>query len=638
MLRRGALLQTILVIVCTLGAAWLQHIGFEPLMRSENFVRDAIARCGRKTPPNPQLVYMAIDNDSVSIDASADLAGLFDLKTAEPDSIRALELMSKGWPWSRAVHGLILQRLMQAGAKTVIFDLTFPTATANDPEFRAMLDRYRDRVVLGCNFVRAAATGYASNAPTLSVPTDSLIPQTNPIDDRVGFVNYWPDADDIVRSAQFAVTFEQVNGEFAATSDSERYLSLTARAAIKAGFADAVAKETASHFFRYTGGPLTFRPHSIFEIFVPEYWERNYASGNFFRDKIVMVGAFGNWQHDEHRTTFGLMPGPELQLNALNALLHHEFIRELPHVNDLEFIVLGGLISWALWLFIQTPWLRFCAMLGVSAAWLMAAVELFNHAGIYILAFTPLMVVNFNSGIALLYEVVLERRESTRVRGTLERYVSRNVVRELLDHPQDYTRALGGVLKPVTILFSDIRNFTLVSARLDPHGLVTQLNEYFTSMVDCVFAHRGTLDKFIGDAVMAVWGNATSHGAEADAADALHAALAMREKLRALNVKWKSEGRPQLEIGIALNHGDVVVGNIGSQQRMEFTVIGSPVNITWRLQELTKRHTTDLLIGESAADLLCYAFALHPVTTFQPDPAASAVKVFTVADSAVGAT
>jgi adenylate cyclase len=633
MLPRGALLQTILAVLCTVAAAALQHIGFEPLVRSQHFVRDAIARIGRKTPPNPQLVYMAIDNDSVSIDATADLGELFNLKNADPDSIRALKLMSQGWPWSRAVHGLILDRLMQAGVKTVILDLTFPTATENDPEFRAALDRYKDRVVLGCNFVEATAAGHATSAPTLSLPTETLIPQTSPLDDRVGFVNFWPDADDIVRSVQSRVTFEQVNGDFAASKDSERYVSLATRAAIKAGFAPVLPRDTNPRLFRYTGGAHRFHPRSIFEIFVPEYWKRNYDNGRFFRDKIVIIGAYGNWQHDEHRTTFGLMPGPELQLNALNALLHQEFIHELPHVNNIEFIALGGLLSWALWLFIRIPWLRFIAMLGVTTLWLFAALELFNHAGVYILTFTPLVVVNFNGVIALVYDVMLARREGTRIRRTLERYVSRNVVREMLDNPQDYTKSLGGVIKPVTILFSDIRNFTRMSARTNPQVLVGQLNEYFSGMVDCVFEHNGTLDKFIGDAVMAVWGNARTRGPERDAADALNAALAMREKLCTLNAKWRAEGRPQLEIGIAVNHGEVVVGNIGSSQRMEFTVIGPAVNASWRLQEMTKKQETDLLVGQTVADLIGDTFPLRHVAMFTPDANMPATVAFTIVNT-----
>lgn len=634
MLRKGALLQIIITLFCTLGVAALHRLGFEPLVRSESFIRDAITRLGRKTAPAENLVFLAIDNDSVTVDESTDLDELFDLKNADEKSVRALKLMSKGWPWSREVYGLMLERLAQAGAGAVVFDLTFPTATPNDPAFREALDRFRSKVVIGSNFVAATTRGYATASPSHSVPTETLVSNAQPIDSRVGFVNFWPDADDVIREAQYRVTFEQVNGEFTPSQNSERFISLAARSAIAAGFGHLVPPDLDSRIFRYTGPAQTFSPCSAFEIFVPEYWQRNYRNGDFFKNKIVVVGAYGNWQHDEHRTPMGLMPGPEIQLNALNALLHGEFIRELPPAAELKIIAFAGLVTFALWLFFRAPWLRFLAMLAVNALWLLAALELFNHASTHIISFTPLLMLNFNGAVALVYDVMLERREKTHIRVALEKYVSHNIVRELLDSPRDYMQSLGGVLKPVTILFSDIRNFTSISASNEPQAVITQLNEYFTGMVDCVFQHKGTLDKFIGDAVMAVWGNARSDGPEEDAANALRAALAMREKLAELNVKWCAEGRPELEIGIALNHGEAIVGNVGSARRMEFTVIGSAVNVSWRIQEATKLHEADLLLGEAVAELVQDRFDLQPMGNLQAAGVSETIALFAVLEPA----
>jgi adenylate cyclase len=139
------------------------------------------------------------------------------------------------------------------------------------------------------------------------------------------------------------------------------------------------------------------------------------------------------------------------------------------------------------------------------------------------------------------------------------------------------------------------------------------LNEYLTAMVECVFRFGGTLDKFIGDAVMAVWGNTRSEGVRADAVNAVRAALAMRAELARLNESWAARGLPPLRIGVALNHGEVVVGNIGSPQRMEFTVIGDAVNVSWKLQELTKDLDSDLIVGESVMSLVIEEFDLRPL-------------------------
>jgi adenylate cyclase len=133
----------------------------------------------------------------------------------------------------------------------------------------------------------------------------------------------------------------------------------------------------------------------------------------------------------------------------------------------------------------------------------------------------------------------------------------------------------------VAVLFSDIRGFTALSETMNPDAMATLLTEYFTEMVECVFRHGGMLDKFIGDAVMAQWGAPLGNPDDADRA--MQAAIDMMKALEELNVRWRSEGRPTLEIGIGLNHGEAFAGNIGSERRLEFTVIGDTVNTASRL-------------------------------------------------------
>jgi adenylate cyclase len=577
-------------------------------MRVSNLYRDSLARVGRKTPPNPDLVFLAIDSNSVGLEENADLGDLYGFKSTDSDQAHALKLMSERWPWSREVYGLVLERLVGAGAKVVIFDLTFPTATDQDASFRIALDRYKDRVVIGSNFVSATSHGFSTLHTS---PPETLVPQTVPMDDRVAFVNFWPDADDVVRSGQFRVTSEVVQGS-APLPDSEIFLSLAARGLTKAGYSSSIPPGLDSHSFRFTAPPREgFPPHSIFEIFIPDYWNHNYASGEFFRGKIVVVGGDGNWQHDEHATPFGSMPGPEIHLNAINAALHGEFIREVSLGLAAALTALAGAIAIALTLSVRSPWHRLVAlgMMDGGAAWV--AFLLFDHASIYVPLVAPMLELNLTVLLGLISDLAWERVEKNRVRRTLERYVSKNVVRELLDDPKAYVQSLGGVVRPVSVLFSDIRGYSMVSARTDPHALVSQLNEYLTAMVECVFRFGGTLDKFIGDAVMAVWGNTRSEGVRNDATNAVRAALAMRMELKRLNAEWTKRGLPQLRIGAAINHGEVVVGNIGSPQRMEFTVIGDAVNVTWKLQELTKDLDADLIVGENVNSLVVEEFELR---------------------------
>jgi adenylate cyclase len=620
--------------------ALVSFIAFEALdrlqpfayVRVRNFYRDALARAGRKTPANVNLVFLAIDSDSVGLDSTTDLEQMFGISSANPQESRALRLMTQRWPWPREVYGLILSRLVEAGARVVLFDLTFPTATDGDEPFRLALERYKDHVVVGSNFVSASSRGFAMSSASHTRPPDSLIPQTTPVDDRVAYTNFWPDEDDVVRRAQYRVTFEQVEGG-AADAKSERFLSLGARGLMKAGFADAIPAGLDDHAFRFTAGPrLGFPPRSVFEIFVPDYWQHNYRDGEFFRDKIVVIGAEGNWQHDEHPTPFGSMPGPEVHLNAINAALHREFINEMSPAVVLLLTVVAGAIAVVLSLFVGSPWLRLGMLFLLNAAAIAVALAAFNYASVYLPWVAPGAQLNITVLLGLVADFGFERVEKARVRRTLERYVSRNVVTELLG---SYTESLGGVVKTVSVLFSDIRGYSIVSARSNPQALVAQLNEYLTAMVDCVFRHGGTLDKFIGDAVMAVWGNTHSEGPAADATNAVRAADDMRKALARLNADWRARGLPEFRVGVAVNNGPVVVGNIGSPQRMEFTVVGETVNTTWRLQELTKQLGCDLLIGKRAAELLD-GFDIHSLGVVRIRDGAP-IEVFSLADEAASA-
>ena len=583
---RRALIISAFALLCLVGVLLLDT--FQPFayLRLRNLYRDAVSRAGRTTRPNPDLVFLAIDAASVSLDQD-DIDQAYGLTKDNSAEARALRIISQGYPWSREIHALLLDRLIQAGAKVVIFDLLFTTPTDNDLPFRHALDQYRRHVVIGSNFVDGSLTR----------PSDTLVAQTSPMDDRVAYTNFWADDDDAVRRAQYRVTFEQVR-ELKSKPGAERFLSLAAAALIKAGAADDVPPDLDGHAFRFTAAPQQgFPPHSLFEIFVPSFWKQNYQSGEFFRNKIVIVGAEGNWQHDDHPTPFGRMAGAELHLNAINAALHHEFIREMSPATTGVFTFIAGLIAVALSLTIRLPWLRLAALIGIGVAAFWIALVVFNHLSVYLPMIAPMTELNGTVLLGLISDFASERR----LRRKLEPYVSRDVVREMLDHPKLFTQSLGGIIKPATILFSDLRGYSALAARREPKALLAQLNEYFGAMVECVFRFGGTLDKFIGDAVMAVWGNVHSNGPRNDAIAAVRAALAMRTELAALNKKWRSLGWPELRAGTAINHGKVVVGNIGSPQRMEFTVIGEPVNLSWKLQELTKKFGCDLIVSEEVS-------------------------------------
>jgi adenylate cyclase len=170
------------------------------------------------------------------------------------------------------------------------------------------------------------------------------------------------------------------------------------------------------------------------------------------------------------------------------------------------------------------------------------------------------------------------RREVT-VRSNFERYFAPHVAADIAQ--RDGAIRQGGERRPTTVMFSDIRGFTAMAESMGPDAIAQLLSEYFTEMVEVIFEHGGTLDKFIGDAVMALWGSPIAHADDADRA--VRAAIAMQRSIARLNERWASQGRPEIGVGIGINHGEVFAGNIGSHRRLEYTVIGDAVNVAARI-------------------------------------------------------
>ncbi len=608
--RNRRALPAIVCAACTaivLAAHWF---GFEPLRRLEFSARDFLTRHGERSPLRPEIVFLAIDQESVSLD------GVFD---DEVNASPALKIMKRdGWPWSREVHAMVIERLVKAGARVVAFDMLFPTERPGDDALRAALERHGDKVVIGANIDPTTSS--------VTLPAPSLVPPGSSLDPRVGYVNVWPDFDGVVRRAYYRLTEENV-----AVLPMADLHSLAARILQKTGRGNLIPREVKCIRFAET-----IQPHSLWPIFSQRQWEaRPYAGGELFRGKIVLIGPMGNWAKDVINTPFGEIPGPALHLQALNAALNGDFIRELSRTGEIASILVAGLVAWLLGWLVTQPFLRLAAFILASLLYCAVAWALFRagSGGILLALAPPLLAANGSGAAWLVWEHVIERMEKNRTRRTLERYVSRDLVREILDNPSSYLNALGGERKSVAILFSDIRGFTTITEEADSVQLVSQLNEYLTEMVRCVFENKGTLDKFIGDAVMAVWGSIRSDGPAQDVARAVSAALQMQSALAALNARWAARDIRDFQIGIGINHGLVISGNIGSagaMEKMDLTVIGDTVNLGSRLEGLTKEYGLSLLLGEAAADLVADAFHLQFVDLVRVKGKKKPIRVYTV--------
>ncbi|PYI60768.1 MAG: hypothetical protein DMC60_07220 [Verrucomicrobia bacterium] len=588
-----------------ISTPWRGEQGFEDLLRRE----------GRKTAPPPDFVFLGLDQSTLELTAYS---------AEELQGNRALQLLTeRPFPWQREVWALLLDRLFGAGARLVVFDLLFNPPNDGDPAFHAALDRYHDKVVLGANF------DMENGVVQATTPNSALIPPPQLLDDRVGFVNFWPDViDGKVRAVSYRVTNLELAG-LPPHPGAEVYESLSARALTKIGHGNDVPRDFHGYMIRFTA-PDAFEQHRLYEVFDPKLWQANYANGAFFKDKIIMVGPSAQVLHDVVDTPISTTTlGPELHLQAMAAALGHEFLRPTPPKVGLTLVAAAGLIAWSLVALVRKPLICLGALVAITAAYLGMARLLYDNTGLLLLTVPVLAALVLSELFSLGFEYFLERREKLRTRRTLERYVSKNLVREILENPDSYYSSLKGVRVPVTILFSDLIGFTTLSEKADPEALVTQLNEHLSRMTSVIFNNGGTLDKFIGDAIMAVWGNVRSLGTAQDAKNAARAALAMRQELAQLNQKWRSEGRMGLGMGIGVNQGEVIVGNIGSQERMDPTVIGDAVNLASRLEGLTRVYGVDILVGASAAELVREEAYLRSVARVQVKGKTKPVDVFT---------
>jgi adenylate cyclase len=593
---------------------------FLPYFRAERALMDFVAKMSRPAEKHPDLVFLADD------------AASHDLDQLWPEDLEAsptLQLMAER-VWTRKIWADVLDRLAGAGARVVAFDYMFKGKDDGDAALREAIERHSKLVVLGSHIDDRSLVN--QQMPSINPPHRTILGEA--ADPRVGFINMFPDSDEVVRRMRFRVTREELSG-VAAPEDAKVYYSMAARMMTQAGLDEKIPQGRGSHLIRYAYQGETLReatkPRSLFEIFVPAYWEANYQNGEFFRGKFVLVGPEGNYTKDVAMSPFGLVAGPELHLNAANALLTGEFLKATSFGADFCLIFIAGLLGWTICRFVRNAVVRLLLVPVLIPAAIYLGKLAFD-GGLVVPVLSPLLAAGSTVILSTGWQILLERIEKARLRRTFERYVSRDVVKELLDNPQSYLNTVGGARKRISVLFSDVRGFTTITESGDAQALVAQLNEYFDHMVSIVFRYRGTLDKFIGDAVMAQWGGIRSDGEKADAVHAVRTAVEMRKSLAALNAQWIPAGKLELKFGIGINHGEAIVGNLGSREKSEISAIGDAVNTASRLEGMTKQFHVDLLIGEAVATFVREDFLLRTVALSQPKGKTRPLEIFTVID------
>ncbi len=351
---------------------------------------------------------------------------------------------------------------------------------------------------------------------------------------------------------------------------------------------------------RWYGPSMTYPHISAWRVFnsalAYENGKKPELPPETFKDKIVLIGVTAAAAGDVSATAFSeTYAGVEIHATVIDNLLQGHFLREVDwRWKALAVTGLAVLMAALVYLF-NSALTYSLASVAAGLIYFAATCSLFREGGVWLGIVAPLLAGTLSFTGSTLTRYATEGREKGRYRKTLLKYLSPQLVHTIM-HDMSWEQ-LRAEKRHLTVLFSDIRGFTSISEKMPPEVVIKTLNEHLNMMVSVVFKNQGTLDKFIGDCVMAYWGAPLPQANHAELA--ARTALEMIDGLEKLNKKWQSEGRPVLKIGVGLNTGEMTFGNIGSEQRMDFTVIGDNVNLGSRLEGMTKDLHASIVISEA---------------------------------------
>jgi adenylate cyclase len=461
----------------------------------------------------------------------------------------------------------------------------------------------------------AVAAGVEANLPKLAEAAASY-----------GFFNITPDADGTIRRALFVIRYQdqdffpslalQALRQYENIPDQQiaAYISAEGMERIQFGDHELHPWQNGTALINYVGPYHSYPHYSMVDVL------RGVVPADTFRDKIVFVGGTALGIGDLRNTPFekqgsGYM-GVEIHANILDNLLHSAeprrtfLIRGLgEEIVDIGFIVFFG-VGLGLWFGRMRPLIATLTAMVVLGAFLWFVYFGFVHWGRWYSFVIPATTLVGSYASITSFRVIHEEREKRKIRKTFSQYLSPGVIGLIEKDPQKYIRP-GGEVRDLTVMFSDIRDFTSLSEGLTPDDLVNLLNQYLTVMTDILFRNLGTLDKYIGDAIMAFWGS--PYPQQDHAYSACCCALEMIAGLEELNRKWAEQGRRPIAIGIGLNTGPVNVGNMGSNKRLAWTVMGDNVNLASRLEGMTKQYRSQVIISESTYSQVAHQFVAREV-------------------------
>jgi len=588
------------------------------------------------------------------------------LVTIDEDSVRSMAHLVGRWPWPRVTHAALIDFLARGPARVVVYDVLFtePDRTeiriGGEPWTGEESDRaLAESTANAGNVILIADATYGGSADgpsTTAVPDPGyrldddvrrlaelrlpyaalasatraiahnlmVFDRDGPVRRIVPFVRvgrtFVPSAGTAAAlvAARIGPGDVRVEGESLKLGDR----AMPAPAADVPRFKDDEERiRSRETLIRYPGPAVlpdgkttTYRSYSFYRLF---YSEQQILDGKkpdidpaVFRDAVVFVGTTAAGLHDVFQTPFGdtgKIPGAQVHASVADNILSGRFMRSAPRIAGWMTTALAALAVGFAGVYLRPS---IATVASLATAGVVGAMGVWSFArGVWLPVTPPIVAIAAASFAGIAYQYFVEGREKRRISTLFGRYVSRDVFEQLLTNPE--LARLGGQRREMSVLFSDIRGFTRASESATPEAVVAQLNEYFSRMVEVVFRHRGTLDKFVGDMVMALFGAPLDDPEHAD--HAVAAAVDMIDELERLNDQWAAEGRARLDIGIGVNSGVMIAGNIGAETIRSYTVIGDAVNLGSRLESLNKEYGTRIIISEYTRARLKQSYAMRPL-------------------------
>ncbi len=444
-----------------------------------------------------------------------------------------------------------------------------------------------------------------------------------------GYVNLFPDPDGVLRRIPLFLRFnEHVYASFATQMalkqlmvgkidyDEKRSLLLLEKEDRQR--INIPVDSRMSMLIHYPGQFKSFRYISFYDVlmkFIPE---------EYFKDRIILIGSSLPGLYDLRTTPLqSAYPGVEVNASILYQLLHQQFIYQLSDFEKFLFILLIGLITGLLLIFLRPLGSIILTVIFIFLIIFAGLFALETHS-YWIPVIAPLFAVILSFTSTYMYRYLFEEKDKRQIRKIFSHYVSSSVVDMMLKNPEKVK--LGGERKICTALFSDIAGFTTLSEQLDPEELVTLLNEYLTEMTRLIIQNQGMLDKYEGDAIMAIFGAPIEIPEHPELA--CRSALLMQQRLSELRSAWKNRGKPPLHARIGINTGEMVVGNMGSETRFDYTVIGDSVNLASRLEGANKLYGTEIMIGEQTYESIKDKFITRPLDLLRVKGKKKPVKAY----------